>query len=749
MIERPRFRAHYYAEAAPGEGAFLLSEEGPTKLGGRAFEMLTPLLDGTRSVDDLLEELEGVVPAPEVLYALYLLEQRGYVEEGNGARTPDAAFWAAQGLAPAAARERLSGSRVSIESLGVATDALAELVARHGITIGEEEGELRLVATDEYLRPRLGEINRAALRHGTPWMLIKPVGAEVWIGPIFQPRVTGCWSCLAQRLRTNREIEVVFQQGLGRGEPLPIPRGASPASLAAAYALAVLQLARWLVRGGTSEPEGHVLSLDLTTGETRRHRLVRQPYCEDCGDPDLPSRTPLAPLVLQSRAKSYTADGGHRTATPEETLARFGHHTSRITGICGDLRRVDVDGEGVIHVYIAGDNRAVQNWSSDVLRVHFRSKSAGKGVTDAQARASGLCESIERFSGYFHGYERRTRRPMRALGGEAVHPNDCMQFSERQYRERAAWNARKSRFNSVPVPFDEDDAIEWTPVWSLTRNAPRYLPTGFCYFAYPMEPERAYFRADSNGNAAGNTIEEAVLQGFLELAERDAMGIWWYNRVRRPAVDVDAFGDPYPARLREILERRNRDLWVLDLTNDLKIPVFGAFSRVHGAATERITMGFGAHLEPRMALLRAVTELNQMLSWALPEEQGRADGRGITDPETLQWLASATVSGHPYLAPDEGVAPRRACDFPLLATDDLRDDVLLCQSIVERLGLELMVLDQTRPDIGLPVVKVSVPGLRHCHARLAPGRLYDVPVRLGWLDAPLSEEELNPIPIFL
>jgi hypothetical protein len=31
---------------------------------------------------------------------------------------------------------------------------------------------------------------------------------------------------------------------------------------------------------------------------------------------------------------------------------------------------------------------------------------------------------------------------------------------------------------------------------------------------------------------------------------------------------------------------------------------------------------------------------------------------------------------------------------------------------------------------------------------LAPGRLYDVPVKLGWLAAPLAENELNPVPVF-
>jgi oxazoline/thiazoline synthase len=75
--------------------------------------------------------------------------------------------------------------------------------------------------------------------------------------------------------------------------------------------------------------------------------------------------------------------------------------------------------------------------------------------------------------------------------------------------------------------------------------------------------------------------------------------------------------------------------------------------------------------------------------------------------------------------------------------------VRLCRRLVEQHGMEMLVLDQTRPDIGLPVVKVIVPGMRHFWARFAPGRLYDTPVQLGWLPRSLTEEQLNPVPIFV
>jgi len=158
--------------------------------------------------------------------------------------------------------------------------------------------------------------------------------------------------------------------------------------------------------------------------------------------------------------------------------------------------------------------------------------------------------------------------------------------------------------------------------------------------------------------------------------------------------------------------------------------------------------GFGAHLDPQVALLRAVTEMNQMLVHILDAPpEGPAVDR-LTDPETLGWLRTATLANQPYLVPSD-VPPRTFVAYQRLRTDDLRDDVLACQDRVKRLGMEMFVLDQTRPEVGMPVVKVIVPGLRHFWARFAPGRLYDVPVKLGWLPNPHPEQALNSVPMFL
>jgi ribosomal protein S12 methylthiotransferase accessory factor len=80
---------------------------------------------------------------------------------------------------------------------------------------------------------------------------------------------------------------------------------------------------------------------------------------------------------------------------------------------------------------------------------------------------------------------------------------------------------------------------------------------------------------------------------------------------------------------------------------------------------------------------------------------------------------------------------------------DLRDGVLLCVERARRAGLETLVVKRSRPDVELSTVKVVVPGLRHFWPRYAPGRLYDVPVRLGWQSRPRAERELNPVALLI
>jgi ribosomal protein S12 methylthiotransferase accessory factor len=176
---------------------------------------------------------------------------------------------------------------------------------------------------------------------------------------------------------------------------------------------------------------------------------------------------------------------------------------------------------------------------------------------------------------------------------------------------------------------------------------------------------------------------------------------------------------------------------VLDVTSDLGIPTFVAVTHWMQNGQENIEFGSGAHFDARIAMLRALTELNQFLSIGLM-------GGGSGEKSSLDGSTPLRLQDHPFLTPQKDSAAQ-----PCLASKryhvDTGEQVVACVRLAEREGLDFLVLDQTRPDIGAPVARVVVPGLRHFYRRFAPGRLYDVPVKLGWRDRPLQENELNPI----
>ena len=825
MIERPVFQASFHVEVIEPEGVFLLSEQGHFLLKGELYCRIARLLDGSHTADGIVDALADEASAAEVYYALSLLEARGYtVAAALEVPSERAAFWQAAGVDAATAERRLREASVAVVAAGaVAIEPVAEALGAMGLRVAEQ-GEFTVVVTDDYLQDGLAEINAAALGSGKPWLLVKPVGTVLWMGPVFRPGEGPCWECLAQRLRGNREVEGYLLGRKERQAPFRVARAGMPAGVGAAAQLAALEVAKVVGRGlphpfmprsgatdddngaaqwqegqardlgqaralgqaqgpaptdtspdlvgaaprgrplvpkrpprspysrdpdplaGSAQSDAELLTLDTLTLETRRHTVVRRPQCPRCGVLDDPYQREGLLVTLKPQPKAFTADGGHRTVSPEQTLARFERQVSPISGAISLLARTPISGSDALHVYVAGHNFAMKADSLYFLRRGLRSNSAGKGVSDAQAKASALCEGIERYSGIFQGNETRRSASLRQLGPAAIHPNACMLFSEAQYAKRAELNARGGRFSFITYPFDEDAVVDWTPVWSLTGQAFKYLPTGYCYYGYPAPPDqRYYWAADSNGNASGNTLEEAILQGFFELVERDSVALWWYNRIPRPALDLDSFGEPYVDQLRAEYRKLRRELWVLDLTSDLDIPVFAALSRNVDKPVEEILMGFGAHFDPRIALLRALTEMNQMLGMAAAADTPAGED---DDPDTRHWMTTATLANQPYVAYN-GASPRRRASFADLSTNDIAEDVRRCQRIVEQRGMELLVLDQTRPDIGLAVAKVFVPGLRHFWARFAPGRLYDVPVQLGWLPAPLSEDQLNPMPMFL
>ena len=767
-----QIKPHFHVEAIEPNQVYLLGEQSNHALTGQLYCQIVPLLDGQHTLAQIVEKFDGEVPPEHIEYVIDRLVEKGYLIEAAPELSSEvAAFWSELGIAPSVALQALQ-QPVNLTKVGenigeVTVAALATALRDMGISVqaptdADSPAALNIVLTDDYLQPELANINKQALESQQAWLLVKPVGSVLWLGPVFVPGESGCWGCLAHRLGGNREVESSVlrqkqaqQQRNGQNGSalgcLPTARATLPSTLQTGLQFAATEIAKWIVKhhvnaatpGTARFPtlDGKIITFNHMILDVKSHVFIKRPQCPTCGDTGILKRRGFEPLKLESRRKHFTRDGGHRAVTPEQTVQKYQHLISPLTGVVTELVRITDPANPLVHTYRAGHSFGSAT-SLRGLRNTLKHKSSGKGKTDSQSRASGLCEAVERYSGIFQGDEARKRTTLAALGDLAIHPEQSLCFSDEQYANRDSLNAQATAAHDwIPQQFDASQAIDWTPVWSLTEQTHKYLPTAMCYYHYPLPQAHRFCRGDSNGNAAGNTLEEAILQGFMELVERDGVALWWYNRLRRPAVDLTSFDEPYFVQLQQFYQENNRDLWVLDLTADLGIPTFVGVSNRKSERSERLILGFGAHLDPTIAIVRTLTEVNQigLELDKVPDENLKSDA---TD-----WLLTAKLADHPYLVPDAAQPLKTAQDYPKRWSDDIYTDVMTCVDIAQKAGLETLVVDQTRPDIGLNVVKVTVPGMRHFWSRFGSGRLYDVPVKLGWLDEPLAEAQMNPTPM--
>lgn len=722
----PRFAPNFTVYVMPPDVVCLYSEDRKFFLHGELFcALATVIAKGGKSFRELARELEKSFPTDQIQAALNRLVERHYVVPAERSTTGvAAAYWASLGLPPQTAAANLQNCRVRVRAIDVQGAAqLGEALRGLGVRVTSRSADLTVTLVGDYLDARLDAVNRQHLSERTPWLLAQPSGIFPLVGPLLSPGNGPCWNCLTDRMNRNREVKALLDRREARCIAVsPLARESFGRS---GIELAALEIARAIATEFRTPLRDHIISLDLLGSTIARHHVAHRPQCPSCGRRKLrdPRRAP-EPLALGAAGKVVMTSGGYRTVSPGATVARFRRHVSPLTGVVSRLERIEADLPLNTNWY-ATHNFSAPARSVDELRSGRSGGSFGKGSTAEQGEASALMEAIERYSGIYQGDEiRATRRFTDFPPGDAIAPNDVLLFSDAQLRPPEA--------PPLPALFDPSARIEWSPAWSLRDERFRHLPTALSYFFYRGPGE---ISADSNGCAAGNTLAEAIVQGFLELVERDAYAIWWYNRLQRPELDLGAVDDAYVRDLRSQLAATGRRLWVLDVTSDLGIPSFVAILHWMQDGRENIEFGSGAHFDARIALLRALTELNQFLSIGLM-------GGGSGEKSTLDGTTPLRLADHPFLVPNgTSVSPNFGPRFGHL---DTREQVAACVDLARQQDLDFLVLDQTRPDIEVPVVRVIVPGMRHFYRRFAPGRLYDIPVKLGLRERRLTEDELNP-----
>lgn len=703
---RPDRVAHCRSDSGD---VWLFGGPHPIRLTGRFAVPVAQAIDGERTTNQVAEYAarSGLLTAGQANAVLFQWLSAGHVVTREEL--------------PESTRIRLLGEdETQVKALQQALEAT-------GAEVVPDNADLTVVVLDDLL-------NRPENVDQEHWLPVRMRGEEVLVGPMLGPGF-GCADCFVARHARRRSVDRMSARLAGLDRP-PVSPNLHPAAPALAAGM-ITSVAERRRRGGTSTAEDHCRSINPVSLESRRHTLVPLPGCVTC-DPEGSSTVDLGRDL--DRAMISTNDGGGlRTVEPETTWQSYEHLVSNVLGI---VPEVSVAGDPSLRVHIAGLNPA---WSDkhdlDGLRASLRQSAMGKGLTIASSRAGALAEALERQSMIWQGDEPVRVARMNDLE-RAIHPQEIQLYSAAQIADAELDSSPTHRFHYVPHTFMEDQEHAWSQVRSIADDKRAWIPTSLAYLSVPQTGPGS-LRGCSNGVAAGNSVDEALLQGLLELVERDSVALWWYPRAHRPGIDLDAIDDPRVRAALAPLRARGREVWVLDITSDLGIPAMTALTSTPEGG--RVLMGFGAHIDPIIAVVRALTEVCQ-------SESGVSDWKAESAPDGVpegvpeiegEWLSTVTTATDPWLAP-HGTAP-----LARASTLNLHESIDAVLAALSNAGLEAWWMDLTRRDIGLPVVRTVVPGLRHFWNRFAPGRLYDVPLALEWVRDAYGEDDLNPRWVFL
>lgn len=710
-----RWHEKFLSPVQQGDRLLLASERDTLALGSAAVLALNaPLQAGT----SLMQHCATAPDAPlaQMLHALGALLRQGLVQpvlhsdlNGHGYLQPDFS----------APPVRLQASeQIDIVLLTAALDSTAACHWAAAVaTQAPAPAPLTIVFCDDYLDPRLGAIDAGQRAAGRPWLLVRPAGEQAMAGPLFTPHAgtaSACWHCLAHRWQRNHPARAA--QGGPPHDSGRCPPVCAGADLIATRLQALLPTVQRLL--AHTDAAQTVWTLE----PLQAHPVAARPQCPHCGTPGLMAlrqREPIAPVPGTHAAR---ADGGWRSVPAETTVQRLSRHVSPLTGVIARVTPLTAETDEALTVYRSEIFRTPAP-GSGFLAGPPTQLCLGKGLSAMQARASAMCEAVERYAAFHQGDEAVVVAPAAELDAPCIPPTALARFSDRQ----TARFATDRPPHAVAPGAGQGEPLWWAPAWSLTADARRYLPLGFCLAHAPAQSQH-HVGWTSNGCAAGNTREEAILQGFMELVERDAAAIWWYGQIRRPAIALDGIA----AATRQRLARScgpQWSYWLLDITHDFGIPVVVCVGR--HADTGHWAVGFGCSLDRALACERALTEISQLI----------AAGKGFAVPQQVQAFL------HPLDGTD--APPQQPAQQADTAPPDIARAIARCVDIARGLGLETIVYDHSRPDIPLYTVKVVVPGLCHIWPELGNPRLRDVPVALGWRSRPLQESEFNPQALYV
>jgi len=373
-----------------------------------------------------------------------------------------------------------------------------------------------------------------------------------------------------------------------------------------------------------------------------------------------------------------SADTGIRTILPKETLERVLPLLSK----AGMEPLEDITGKDNIGIPVFSIARP--DTAHGKKKVYN-----GKGPTPEQAMASAVMEAMERYSA-----ERRSTDEIisgtfddASAAGLALDPKEMI----------------------LPLrvlDYIDNATIGWCIGYEMFRGEPIWVPANAVYHPYFPDGDVQVFRYHTNGIAAGNTIEEAILHALLELIERDAWSICEFNE--RMTADITVNEDSVCGHLIGQFRDAGVEINLKDLTNDIGIPTIGAAADdVRTKDPELLTIGVGTHLNPEIAAIRALTEVAQSRTTHKHGSKINAQLQRVSKEMGYDKVKKANKVWYSPAARSV-----RLEDMKRLDTDYVLDDIEIILQRLMHCGFDKVIaMDLTRPEVNVPAVRMIVPGL--------------------------------------
>jgi ribosomal protein S12 methylthiotransferase accessory factor len=321
--------------------------------------------------------------------------------------------------------------------------------------------------------------------------------------------------------------------------------------------------------------------------------------------------------------------------------------------------------------------------------------SQGKGINLASARASGLMEAAELY------HAETITLPLRLAT-----------YEELRYQHNVVEVEELPRGPSSR--FHPNLRILWCEGLDLLSGKNVFVPYEMVHTNYtaPFPDGHGCFAASSNGLASGNRLVEAISQGICEVIERDASTLWklrGQEKLNHNPLNLESVDDPICQEIVGKLRRAGLHVAVWDITSDVEIAAFACciVPRDDSAMWHcMVSMGHGCHPARQVALARALTEAAQARLTVISglRDDFRHDAyEQWLDPALIRAMRRSIMS----LAPT-----RHFCDVPHWDGETLEDDLERELKCIKKAGIRRVVMvDLTKRELALPVVRVIVPGL--------------------------------------